>query len=110
MHIEEILMKLRICFLIKDDELLEKYDEIMEEKSPIASKKDLIVTLYTLKNIQKLKQSNKGKINTNFHSDKKYRKKAHNCIFLKVILIDSVYRTSKNYYPQVLLEECNFVV
>ena len=29
MHIEEILMKLSIClFLIKDDELLEKYNEI----------------------------------------------------------------------------------
>ena len=27
-----------------------------------------------------------------------------------VILIDSVFRTGKNYYPQVLLEKCKYVV
>ena len=25
-------------------------------------------------------------------------------------MIDSVYRTNKNYYPQMFLEECKFVV
>ena len=32
-HIEEILMKLNLRFLKKDDELLEKYDEIWEKVS-----------------------------------------------------------------------------
>ena len=27
-----------------------------------------------------------------------------------VILIDSVFRTIKNYYPQVFLEKCKYVV
>ena len=27
-----------------------------------------------------------------------------------MILIDSVFRTGKNYYPQVFLEECNYVI
>ena len=27
-----------------------------------------------------------------------------------MILIDSVFRTGKNYYPQVFLEECKYVV
>ena len=31
-------------------------------------------------------------------------------ICLSVILIDSVFRTGKNYYPQVFLEECKYVV
>ena len=31
-------------------------------------------------------------------------------ICLSVALIDSVYRTNKNYYPQMFLEECKFVV
>ena len=31
-------------------------------------------------------------------------------ICLSVALIDSVYRTNKNYYPQMFLEECKFAV
>ena len=29
---------------------------------------------------------------------------------MSVILLDSVSRTGKNYYPQVFLEECKYVV
>ena len=39
-----------MSFLIKDDELLEKYTEIWK-KLEIGSKKSLIVNLYTMKNI-----------------------------------------------------------
>lgn len=31
-------------------------------------------------------------------------------ICLSVALIDSVYRTNKNYYPQIFLEECRYTV
>ena len=31
-------------------------------------------------------------------------------ICLLVILIDSVYRKDKNYYPRAFLEECKYVV
>ena len=31
-------------------------------------------------------------------------------IFPSVILIDSVFKTCKNYYPQVFLEECKYFV
>ena len=40
----------------------------------------------------------------------KYEKKVLNVIYIAVILIDSVYRTSKNYYPQLFLEECKYIV
>ena len=52
-------------------------------------------------------KSYQGKINTNFHNDK-ITKEGSQCICLLVILIDSVYRTGKNYYPQVFLEECKY--
>ena len=51
----------------------------------------------------------KGNINTNFHNIKTL-KQGSQCICLLIILIDSVFRTEKNYYPQVYLEECKYVV
>ena len=48
---EEILKKLNMSFFIKDDELLEKYNEIWKKVSD-SIKKDLILNLYnTMKNI-----------------------------------------------------------
>ena len=47
----------------------------------------------------KIKSSNE-KINTNFHNNK-IPKEVSQCIYLSVILIDSVFRTGSNYYPQV---------
>ena len=32
------------------------------------------------------------------------------CICLTSILIDTVFRTGSNYYPQVFLEKCRYVV
>ena len=43
-----------MLFLIKDDELFEKYNKIWK-KSGIASEKDLVVNLYAINNILKLK-------------------------------------------------------
>ena len=40
----------------------------------------------------------------------KYQENVLNLFFLSVILIDSVFRTGKNYYPQVFLEQFKSVV
>ena len=56
----------------------------------------------------KIKSYN-GKINTNFHNNK-IAEEGFQFICLSVVLIDSVFRTGKNYYPQVFLEECKYVV
>ena len=45
----------------------------------------------------------KSKIN--FYNNK-IPKEGPECICLSVILIDSVFRTGKNYYSQGFLEEC----
>ena len=50
-----------------------------------------------------------GKISTHFHRDK-IPKKASQCLFLSVTLVDSVFRTGKKCYPQVYLEKFKYVV
>ena len=40
-----------MSFLIKDDELLEKYNKILGKKLKVSSKKNLIVNQYIMKNI-----------------------------------------------------------
>ena len=43
-------------------------------------------------------------------SRQKYQKKGSQLICLIAILIDSVFRSGKSYYPQVFLQECKYVV
>ena len=50
-----------------------------------------------------------GKINTIFHSNK-IPKEGSQYHYLTVVLINSVYRKAENYYPQVFLEKCKYVV
>ena len=39
-----------------------------------------------------------------------YQEEGSQCICLSLTLVDSVYRKDKDYYPQVFLEKCNYVV
>ena len=71
-----------------------------------------MVNQYTVVHHHILKAKTKlynGKINTNF-LDNKIPRKGSQFICLSVILINFVFRTGKNYYPQVLLEEYKYVV
>ena len=49
------------------------------------------------------------KINTSFHNNKIIKEDSQ-CICIPVILIDSIHRKDKSYYPQAFLEECKCVV
>ena len=108
MRIEDYFAETKYrSFLINNDELLEKYNDIWEKNSikeeldsePVYNEQYLTV---------KIKSYN-GKLNTNFHNNK-IPKEGSKFICLSVILVDSVFRTGKNYYPQVFLEECKYVV
>ena len=46
---------------------------------------------------------------TKIFYNNKIPKEASQCVCLSVILIDSVYRKDKDYYPEVLLEEYKYV-
>ena len=74
------------------------------KKLKIVPKKNLIVKQYAMKNIKVKTKSYNGKINTNFHKNK-IPKKGSQFTCSSVILIDSVFRMGKNYYPRVFLEE-----
>ena len=89
-----------ISFLIKDDELLERYNEIWEKAISSITKEFDSEPVYNVKYLKAKIKSYNRKINTNFHNNKIPTE--HSQLFcLSVILIDSVFRTGKNYYPQV---------
>ena len=48
-----------------------------------------------------------GSVITNFHN-KKMRKEKAPCRCLSIIMINSVTKVNKKYYPQTLLKECNY--
>ena len=87
-----------MTFLIKDEKLLEKYNEIWKKSATLSIKN---LTVYNEK-------WNNRKINTDFHNNET-PKEGSQCICLSVIFIDSVYRKDKDYFPQVFLE-CKYVV
>ena len=56
----------------------------------------------------KIKSYN-GRINTNFHNNK-LPIEGSQFVCLSVISTDSIFKTGKNYYPQIFLEECKCVI
>ena len=98
-----------MSFLRKDDGLLEKYNEIWEKVNNIIKKEFDSEPVYNEKYLKAKTKSYNGKINTNFHNDK-IPKEGSQFICSSVILINSVFTTGKNYYPQVFLEKCKYVV
>ena len=96
-------MKVIICpFLIRDDELLKKYDEkynkICNKVSNSIKKRFDSKLVYNNKYLKTKVKSYEGKINTIFH-DYGMTEDDFHYIFLSVILIDSVFEIGKNYYP-----------
>ena len=78
------------------------------KKLATLSEKNLTVNLYTMNKYVKIKiKSYNGKINTNFHNNE-IPKEGFQRTYLSLILINSVYRKDKNYYPQVFLEKCTY--
>ena len=101
-----------ISFLIKDDEVLEKYNENWENvRHSIKKEFDSFDSkpAYNQKYPRTKINSYKGEINTNFHNKKKPKECSH-CICLSLILIDSAYRNNQIYCPEVFLEESKYIV
>ena len=90
-----------ISFLIPDDELLEKYNEIWEKVKDSLKREFGSKPVYNKKDLKAKIKSYNGKINTNFHNNK-IPKKDSQYVCFSIILLNFVFRTGKNYYPQVL--------
>ena len=56
----------------------------------------------------KLKSYN-GKTNTNLHHNKMPEKGSH-CVFISILLTDSIFKKDENYYPEVFSEECICII
>ena len=98
-----------MSLLIKNDELLKKYNDIQEKVSKSIRKKLDSEPVYDEKYLETKIKLYQGKINTNFYNNK-IPKESSQCICLTVIMANSVFRTGNNYYPQIALEECKYIV
>ena len=88
-------------FLIKDEKSLEQYNETWEKVSNSIKQIFNSKPAYNKKYLKTEAKSYEGKINT---------KESSQYIFMSAILVDSVYRKDKSYYPQVFLEKYKYVV
>ena len=96
-------------FIVKDKQLLKKYTKIWETieglmKINFESKPVYGDHIYIKTKIKTYVYS----IITNFHNKKMPKEKAP-CKSLSIIMIDSVIKANKKYYPQTLLEECKYI-
>ena len=98
------------CLLkISDKELLKKYEKIWKR-----TEKLLRITFDSKhvygddeKHIKTKIKTNGDSVITSFHSKKTPKQKAP-CRCLSIIMLDSVIKAKKKYYPQTLLGECKY--
>ena len=95
-----------MSFKVIDNKLLKNYNKIWEKVRRLMNIK------FDGDNGKYIKTKIKlcgDKINTNFQSKKKTKENAsYNC--LSVIMLDSVIRANKKYYPQTLLDVCKYEI
>ena len=60
-----------------------------------------------MRNIKTKIKTYVGSVITNSHN-KKFPKEKAPCIRLSIIMLDSVIKAKKMYYPRMLLEECKY--
>ena len=98
-----------VSFVLKNKQLLKKYTKIWETINPLMKKNFESKHVYSDddKCIKTKIKTYAGSIITNFHN-KKMPKKAP-CKCLSIIMIDSVIKANKKYYPQTFLEECKYM-
>ena len=99
-----------MSFRVNNKQLLEKYNKIWEkveklmrvdfESKPVYGDDD--------KYIKTKIKIYAGSMITNFHNKKMPKEKAP-CKCLSIIMLDSVIKANKKYYPQTFLEECKYV-
>ena len=110
-YVEQFDSDKTMFFKCSDYKLLKKYTEIWARVSSLINTKFDSEPAYgdNDKYIKTKIKSYEDKINTNFQSKKIPKENAsYKC--LSLIMLDSVIRANKNYYPQELLEECKYEI
>ena len=98
-----------MSFIVKDKKLLKKYIKIWETIEELIKINFEIKPVYgeDVKYIKTKIKMYAGSIITHFHNKKIPKEKAP-CKCLS-IMIDSVIKANKKYYPLTFLEECNYM-
>ena len=99
-----------MSFIVKNKQLFKKYTKIWEtiEKLMKINFESKPVYGDDVKYIKTKIKTYAGSIITNFHNKKMPKEKAP-CKCLSIIMIDSVIKANKKYYPQTFLEECKYM-
>ena len=98
-----------MSFLIKDENVLDKYNGIWDKIKEKLSIKFYNEPVYDQTYIKTKVREFDSVIKTNFLGDEIPKENMHyTCI--ACVTIDSVMKTNKKYYPQVYLEECKYKV
>ena len=96
-------------FLIKDDKVLEKYEQIWDVIKNKLKIKSHSLPVYNKKHLKTKLREYDGVIKTNFLGNGMPKENMHyTCI--ACITIDSVMKMEKKYFPQVYLEECRYEI
>ena len=104
-------MSLIMSFKVRDNKLLKNYNKIWEKVSnPMNIEFDSEpVDVDNDKYIKTKIKMYEDRVNTNFQGKKVPKENAsYKC--LSLIMLDSVIRMNKKYYPQTLLEECKYAI
>ena len=96
-----------MSFVIKDDNVLDKYNEIWDKITETLNINFHSIPVYDEKYIKVKVREFNGVIKTNFLRDEVPKENGH-CTCIACITIDSVMRMEKKSYRQVYLEECKY--
>ena len=98
-----------MSFMVKDDHVLDKYNEIWGKIKEKLNIKFHSEPVYNEKCIKTKVRQFDGVIKTNFLGNKISKENKHyTCIVC--VTIDSVMRIENKNYPQVFLEECKYKI
>ena len=102
-----------MLFKIGDNNILKKYTKIWERVSDLMNIEFDSEPVYgdndNDKHIKTKLKMYEDKVNANFQ-DKEVSKENNSDDCLSLIILDSIIRVNKKYYPQTLLEECKYKI
>ena len=99
-----------LSLLVNDKEILKKYNEIWNKIKSLLKKDFNSEPVYNDKYIKTKVKVYNDRVNTNFQYNRISKDKEY-CTCLSVILLHSIFVNSdKEYYPQIFLEECKYVI
>ena len=98
-----------MSFVIKDDDVLDEYNEIWDKIKEKLNIKFHSMPIYDEKYIKAKVRGFNVAIKTNFLGDEITKENVH-YTWIACITIDSVMRMEKKNYPQLYLEECKYKI